>query len=75
MAEVKPISTTPPAVTPEDRRHMIEEAAYYRALQRQLEGGDPVADWIEAEREIAERLAKAGIPQKAGEIRSEKKAA
>lgn len=74
MAGVKTISAPSPAVTPEDRRHMIEEAAYYRALQRQLEGGDPVADWLEAEQEIAERLAKAGIPP-AAEKGREKKAA
>lgn len=37
---------------PEKRRHMIEEAAYYRALKRGFDGGDPVEDWLAAEREI-----------------------
>ena len=31
---------------------MIETAAYYRAQKRGFSGGDPVADWLEAEREI-----------------------
>lgn len=69
---VTPIAK-PAAPTAEQRRHMIEEAAYYRALQRQLEGGDPVADWLEAEREINERLAREGIPAKP--VAVEKKAA
>lgn len=35
-----------------DRQHMIEEAAYYIAAERGFNGGDPVQDWIEAERRI-----------------------
>jgi ABC-type transporter Mla subunit MlaD len=35
---------------------MIEEAAYFRAQQRGFEGGDPVADWLEAESEIDRML-------------------
>ena len=42
-------------VSPEERQRMIAEAAYFRALQRGF-GGDPVADWLAAEREIDERL-------------------
>lgn len=34
------------------RRQMIAEAAYYRAEKRSFKGGDPVTDWIEAEKEI-----------------------
>jgi hypothetical protein len=34
------------------RRRMIAEAAYFRAQKRNFKGGDPVTDWIEAEREI-----------------------
>lgn len=34
------------------RRRMIAEAAYFRAEKRNFKGGDPVTDWIEAEREI-----------------------
>ncbi len=35
-----------------DRESMIAEAAYYRAERRNFDGGDPVADWLEAEAEI-----------------------
>lgn len=38
------------------RGHMIAEAAYYRALNRGFDGGDPNEDWFAAEREIAERF-------------------
>jgi hypothetical protein len=38
---------------------MIAEAAYYRALQRNFQGGDPVQDWLMAEHEIDQRLAQA----------------
>jgi hypothetical protein len=31
---------------------MIAEAAYYRAQQRGFKGGNPVEDWLVAEREI-----------------------
>ena len=34
------------------RYEMIATAAYLRAEQRGLQGGDPVADWLEAETEI-----------------------
>lgn len=54
----KPLARSKPTVDAQQRRRMIEEAAYYRALTRQLEGGDPVADWLEAEREINRRLAR-----------------
>ena len=36
----------------DEKHHMIETAAYYRAEKRGFSSGDPVADWIEAEREI-----------------------
>jgi len=35
-----------------DRESMIAEAAYYLAERRGFDGGDPVADWLEAEAEI-----------------------
>ena len=35
-----------------DREGMIAEAAYYLAERRGFDGGDPVADWLEAEAEI-----------------------
>ena len=36
----------------EDRAHRIAEAAYFLARQRGFSGGDPVQDWLEAERMI-----------------------
>lgn len=36
----------------QDRQQRIAEAAYFRAERRGFIGGDPVADWIEAEHEI-----------------------
>ena len=41
-----------PEVTPEERERMIREAANYRAAQRGLRGGDPIDDWLAAEREV-----------------------
>lgn len=38
--------------TSEQRQHMIETAAYYRAQKRGFSDGDPVADWVAAEKEI-----------------------
>jgi hypothetical protein len=40
------------AITPEERRRMIAEAAYLRAERRGFRGGDPHEDWIAAEAEI-----------------------
>ena len=39
-------------ITAEERYKMIQEAAYYRALERGFEGGNPVEDWLNAELEI-----------------------
>jgi DUF2934 family protein len=41
-----------PAVSTEERAHMIAEAAYFRAQRRGFRNGDPVRDWAEAEAEI-----------------------
>jgi hypothetical protein len=38
------------------RAQMVAEAAYFRALHRGFDGGDPRADWFAAEREIDARL-------------------
>ena len=35
---------------------MIAEAAYYLAEKRNFQGGDPVNDWLEAERIIDQAL-------------------
>jgi hypothetical protein len=49
-------SSTPRSViSPEQRRLMIAEAAYYRAQRRGFRG-DPVRDWTEAEAEIDAQL-------------------
>jgi hypothetical protein len=42
-------------VSESQRRQMIAEAAYFRAEKKGF-GGDPVADWIEAEVEVDERV-------------------
>lgn len=39
-------------ITQEQRQRMIAEAAYFRAMERGFNGGDPVDDWLIAEREI-----------------------
>jgi hypothetical protein len=41
-----------PTVSAEQRRSMIAEAAYLRAAARGFGGGDPVADWLDSEREV-----------------------
>ena len=40
------------------RLAMITEAAYYRAEKRGFQSGNPVEDWLAAEKEIDEKLAK-----------------
>jgi Protein of unknown function (DUF2934) len=47
-------------VSREERWRMVAEAAYYRAARRNFAGGDEVADWLDAEREVDERLAREG---------------
>jgi hypothetical protein len=42
---------------------MIAEAAYYLAEKRGFQGGDPVLDWLEAERVINRLL---GGPRRLG---------
>jgi hypothetical protein len=39
---------------------MIAECAYFRAERRGFDTGDPVSDWLEAEREIDAMLSSAG---------------
>jgi hypothetical protein len=43
-------------VTPEERHRMIAETAYFLAQERGFTGGDPVSDWIEAERRVDRQL-------------------
>jgi hypothetical protein len=40
----------------EQRQAMIAKVAYTYAEARDFQGGDPAADWIEAEREVDSRL-------------------
>ncbi|MGQ0524780.1 MAG: DUF2934 domain-containing protein [Betaproteobacteria bacterium] len=40
------------ALSDDQRRRMVAEAAYYRALRRGFAAGGEVEDWLAAEREI-----------------------
>ena len=51
----KVVASGPVAVTPEIRKKMIEDAAYYR-YQKRGNGGDHVEDWLIAEAEIEAML-------------------
>jgi hypothetical protein len=42
-------------ISPMERWKMVAEAAYYRAQKRGFIGGNPIDDWMEAEREIDAR--------------------
>lgn len=64
----KPTSTETPArksrsragtadISPEIRQQMIAEAAYLRAEQRRFSAGDPLDDWLAAERDVDMLLA------------------
>jgi translation initiation factor 2B subunit (eIF-2B alpha/beta/delta family) len=46
----------PYRVSADERRRMIEKAAYFRAQRRAFGGGDAVHDWCEAEAEVDARL-------------------
>lgn len=48
--------TATQGMNPDERRRMIAEAAWNRAVARGFENGDPVSDWLEAEREVDARL-------------------
>jgi hypothetical protein len=59
MAKRKTAATPPttatrfePGLSRPERERMIAEAAYFRALARGFQGGDPIDDWLAAEREI-----------------------
>ena len=43
-------------ISVQERQRMIAEAAYFRALERGFTGGDPLDDWLVAEREISRAL-------------------
>ena len=52
------------AVSPEQRYLMIAEAAYYHAESRGFQESDPIADWVEAEKEIDAMLRRTSTPNK-----------
>ena len=39
-------------MTADQRWSMIQTAAYFRAEKRNFQGGNPVQDWVDAEREV-----------------------
>lgn len=41
-----------PQASEEERQRLIAESAYYRAMMRGFQNGDPADDWLAAEREI-----------------------
>lgn len=43
-------------ITPEEKHRMICEAAYYIAERRGFAGGNPEADWLEAETQVQSYL-------------------
>ena len=45
-------ATVKPTVSADQRNAMIAERAYLRAEQRGFQGGDPVEDWLEGEKEV-----------------------
>ena len=49
-------STRANALESNDRREMVAREAYLRAEQRGFTGGDPVQDWLEAEKKVNEML-------------------
>ena len=64
---VLPENAPAPPITPEIRRQIIAEAAYYRASNRGFNGGDPVEDWLQAEREIDSVLLGSGAGRSKGQ--------
>lgn len=50
-----PLKTPAGHFTPEQRHHMIADAAYYLALRRGP-SSDPLKNWLDAEREIDGRI-------------------
>lgn len=52
-------------VPAELRHRMIAEAAYYLAEKRAFQGGDPVNDWLDAERIIDQALLTGIKPRRA----------
>lgn len=47
-----PVPAAGARITPEERKRMIAEAAYYRAERRGFATGGEMDDWVQAETEI-----------------------
>jgi hypothetical protein len=68
-AKAEPTPARKPSVQPEkekplsneDLYKMVQETAYFKAKARGFEPGGEIQDWIEAEREVRERM-RAGAP-------------
>lgn len=55
-----PVKASAKTISAQERYHMIDEAAYYRAEKSGFQV-DPHQNWIAAEKEIDELLAKQGL--------------
>jgi hypothetical protein len=51
----------PPKKVHEDRQSMIAKAAYFRAERRDFRPGHELEDWLAAEAEVDQQLAKARL--------------
>ena len=47
-----PAATQSAPMSADQRHALIAETAYRRAERRGFQGGDPVADWLESEKEV-----------------------
>ena len=52
-------ATVTRTVSAEQRNAMIAESAYLRAEARGFQGGDPVQDWLDGEKEVDALLSRA----------------
>ena len=52
-------ATVTRSVSAEQRNAMIAESAYLRAEARGFQGGDPVQDWLDGEKEVDALLSRA----------------
>ena len=55
--EVAIINAIVDTATPDERQHMIAEAAYFHAEHRAFQGGSAEQDWLQSEVEIDNMLA------------------
>ncbi len=56
--KVSHLKTTASPVEARTRRKMIAEVAYFRSLQRHFEGGSEEEDWLIAETQVDQKLAR-----------------